>query len=239
MPTGVEIRNDDGYIQLTDAFQNIVFLSKGTGNLDGTTTWTAGNPNSTGFGSRFQLSIPNVTGYPPIIALRCDVPIAIYRTRLVSGNWQFDIVSEQSYSRTNAVEWFAFGPPPAASPANFGLEVRTAAGVITYNSAQRPLVIKAIQGTDYGGSGSFNIGSGRKLALIIMASIWWCSPQVPAGTWQQFCGGTAIKTYAANPHLGDMPSGFIYSSVARPANYGWGGFTSGKWAIMAVDVTGY
>lgn len=237
MPSGLQVFNNDGYFQITDSFKNIVFLNKGTGNLDGTTNWTGGNPSAIGSGSRFFLQVPNTHGYPPLLALRCNDPIMIYRTVLNGANWEFDILSEHGYSRTTQIEWYTFGPPANTSPANFGLEVRNAAGQITYHSSHKPLIVRDIKGTDYGSGTTFDIGSGRKLALIIMSEVRWASPQVPAGTWQQFVGATGIQTSTSSLHTGNLNNSLRYSSLARAANYGWGGYSNGKYAVMAVDVT--
>jgi hypothetical protein len=232
MPAGLVITNDDGYLQITDDLKNFVFLAKGSVALDGA-PWSVDGRE---FGAKAQIVFPNTFGYPPVVALRCANYVAVFRTRLVSGNWVIDITSQLGANRTDTVYWWAFGPPPTTTPSFNGLEVRDASGVLMYHTDYKPMVVRDYQSQALGSSGSFSIASGRTLAVAILSSQWGWSPQVPAGTWQQFLMSTAVRETGTN--TATLINNLQYGQKFAPANYGWPGATSGVWSAMALDVTG-
>lgn len=234
MSYGLVCSNQDGYIQVTDEFKSFVLLSKGSVNLDGT-PWTSAYPDTT-LGSHAQISYPNDFGYPPVIALICDARVTIYRTRLVSGYWVFDIVSEQG-SRTNTVYWYAFGPCPNALVDPFGLEIRNAAGQLTYHSAYKPMVVKDFKnGATAGNDGAFDVGAGRKLAIALLTMRWTWTGQIPAGAWQQFLTSSTLTMTSANQ--GSVNQTVIGTSF-KGTNFGFPGGSGGEWTALAIDVTNY
>lgn len=235
MPAGIIVYNDDGYVQITDAYKNFVLIGKGAVNLDGT-AWTPGG-GSFQYGSHASLSFPNVNGYPPVLALRCATHITLFRCRLVSGNWVFVFLSSLGTPRTDTIEYWAFGPTPNVTPSAAGFEVRTAAGELAYHSDYKPMNVKDFQSELIGSSGDFSIPSGRTIALALVSSVWAWSHQVPSGTWRQFMTGSGIITPAQN--TGQHIRNLQYGQQYQPANFGWGGGTSGYWAVLALDVTGY
>ncbi len=237
MPAGIEIKNESGYLQITDAFKNFVMIDKGTVSLGGA-AWSPSLGGGTyTYGAHAQISIPNTTGYPPLLAFRCTVYIAIFRTRLVSGNWVFDIVSQLGGNYSTTIEWFAFSETPNVAPDSFGVEIRNAAGELAFHSSYKQLVVGDYQSQAAGHSGSVTLPSGRTLALAILSPLWEWSPQVPAGTWQQFLLGSAIRTTGVR--TGNLIPNLQYGQVYQPANFGWGGGTSGQWSLLALDVTNY
>lgn len=234
MPAGLEIRNDAGFFQITDQYKNFVLVSKGTVALDGT-EWNLGSSHQ--YGAHAVISFPNTLGYPPLLALRCSVYVAIFRVQLVGGNWVYDITSQLGGLSTAVIEWFAFAPTPNVIPANYGLEVYTAGGQLAYHSGYLPMNVQSYQQQALGHSGNFSLPSGRKIALVILGTNWGWSPQVPAGTWQQFLTGTAVRTTATN--VGNLIGNLQYGQKFAPLNFGWPGGSSGSWVGMALDVTNY
>lgn len=234
MAYGLTCFNDDGYIQVTDEFRSFVFLSKGSVALSGT-QWTTAYPDTI-LGSNAQVSIADTFGFPPILALRCDVPVQVYRTRLVGGNWVFDIVSEQG-TRTNTVHWYAFGPCPNVQTESYGLTIRNASGQITYHSGYRPMIVKSFKdGAVEGSTTSFDIGSGRKLAIALPTLRWSWTAQIPAGAWQQFLTSSTITT--PTDHQGSVNQTILGASY-KGTNFGFGGGSGGQWTALALDVTNY
>ena len=234
MPAGIEVRNDSGFIQIVDDIKNFVLLSKGSVNLSGS-QWTGGASQST-MGAHALIVIPNTLGYPPVLALRCVTSIVVYRTQLVSGNWHIDIVAQNNYALTDTVFWYAFGPTPNTVPSTVGFEVRNAAGELCYHTGYLPMRIVDFQSAAAGNNGQFSIAAGRVIAIVMLTNAWSWSSQVPAGVWQQFLYSSALLT---GDNTATVNGNLQYGSVARPANYGWGGGASGSWSAMALDVTGY
>jgi hypothetical protein len=234
MPAGITVYNNDGYIQVTDLAKNFVLLSKGTVALDGTAY--SDPPGITG--SHATIVIPNTLGYCPIIAIRCNTAVVPYRCRLISGNWNYELVSVYGTNKTDVVEWFAFGPPVNTTMPAFGLEIRTAAGELAFHSSLKPMNIKQFQSQALGSSGSFAIASGRKIAIAMATMSWSWSPQVPAGTWQQFMSAMSILTPTAAQHQATFAS-ITCRSTFSPINYGFPGGSTGSWSAYALDVTNY
>lgn len=231
---GLIIRNDDGYIQITDQVPNFVYMGKGTVYLDGT-SWILG---SVTFGSHATISLPDTLGYPPVLAFRCDTDIVLYRTRLVSGNWVYDLVSEFSYTKTDAIDYYIFQPCPNTVPETFGLEVRKADGTLAFHSGYRPIVIKDVRTQAvYGTTGStFSTPSGTKAAIIPMSWRYTWTAQIPTGAWDQFLTCTSLKTSSST--LNSVVIRQLQHGVMRfGTNFGFGAGESGQWAIMAIDVT--
>lgn len=237
MPAGAIVYNDSGYLQLTDAFKNFVLVAKGTVALDGAAWSPTLGGGTYSYGAHATISVPNTHGYAPLLAFRCNAYIAIFRTQLVGGNWVFDIVSQLGGFRTDTIEWFAFCGTPNVAPDNFGFEVRNAAGELTFHSSYKPLNVKDYRAQALGSSGAVDIGGGRKLALAILSPRWEWSAQVPAGTWQQFLVGSAVRTTGTS--TGDLIGNLQYGQVYQPINFGWGGGSSGQWSLLALDVSNY
>ncbi len=235
MTAGVQFINTDGFVQISDAVPNFVLLDKGSVALVDQ-NWYVPGSSSTNTGAHVALSIPNTLGYPPLIAWQCDTDIVMYRTRLVSGNWVYDLCAEYSYTKTNTIYWWSFGPPPNTYSNNVGLEVRTPSGGLAYHSDYKPLIIRDYQSQALGSSGSFNIGAGRSCAIAMLQNLWAWSPQVPAGTWSQFQQSSSFITSGST---GTIRPNLQFARTIAPMNFGWGGGSSGSWAAMAIDVTGY
>jgi hypothetical protein len=236
MPAGMTVYNDSNYIQISDAFKTFVFVGKGTVALGGAPWSPTLGGGSYNYGAHAQIVIPNTTGYAPMLALRCGVHISIFRLQLVGSNWVWDIISQLGGNQTNVITWYAFTETPNVVPNNYGLEVRAEGGALCYHSGYRPLMVRDYQSQVNGNSGVVNIGSGT-LAIALLSSSYYWSAQVPAGTWQQFLYGCAIRTTGNS--TGELISNLQYGQLYQPANFGYGGGGSGQWAILAVDVTGY
>jgi len=235
MTSGLAVYNTSNYFQITEQFKNLVLIAKGQVNFDGTPGWQPGGGPL--YGCHATITLPNTTGYPPVLALRCDVYVAIFRTRLVGSNWVWDLVSELGYTLTNAIQYFAFGPTPNSSPANFGFEVRTAANELAYHSSYLPMRVTDYQSSLQGSPGTFNVASGKSLAIALLSSAWSWTQQVPSGTWQQFLLGTAVRTTSST--AGDVKPALQYGQLFQAQNYGFGAGGGGYWAAAAVDITGY
>lgn len=227
MANGFRSLSEDGYIQITDEFPSLVFLAKGTVNLDGS-AWTGGATNVV-TGSHALVQVPNTNGVPPLLALRCDVDVIMYRVRLVGSNWEYDIVAERSFTRTNTVTWYAFGANPNPPANSYGLRLRNAAGVVMFDSSQYPLINGGIV-TD---AGTYNIAAGKTVAMVTLQNRWAWSSQQPGGTWIQNLNAYSVLTggntaVVKNLTFGDMRAG---------QNFGFGAGTSGNFIGMLIDVS--
>lgn len=227
MPAGLKIWNSDGYLQITDEFPSMMFITKGSVNLEGG-EWNGGATNVF-TGSHGQITVPNTSGYPPIIAIRCDTDIVLFRTRLIGSNWVYDIVGERSYSKTNTVYWYAFGPnsnPPSGE--NYGLEVRNSSSVLMFHSGLKPIISKGIVSSP----GNYSIDTSL-VAVCMLQNMWQWTSQQPGGTWIQNISSYSIKAQGNSATIKMLNFGEMRAGT----NFGFGGGTSGQLVAMLVDVS--
>lgn len=235
MTHGIRFATEDGnYLQISDQVPNFVLVSKGSVALSNAAVDLGSNVYP---GSWARISLPNVHGYPPIIALRCAVGLAVLRARLVGGNWEY-IVATRDFGVTEVVEWWAFAPfgGDINSLSKHGIIVKSQDGSrVHYHSDLRPLSVKQVV-SQAGGGTALSIPAGRKLAIVVLTSMWAVSAQLPAGAWVQYLYSTGIQTTALN--AGVVIPQQQFGEFRWGVNFNFGAGSSGTWSAMAVDVTG-
>jgi hypothetical protein len=232
MTAGVEIRNDSGYLQITEAYTNFVLVGKGSVALDGGAwshssvggAWTAG--------SHCQISVPNTSGFPPLMALRCSTEVILLAANLVSGNWVFDVTSVYGTAHTETVYWYAFNPCPNVAPSNYGFEVFKADGTLAFHSGYPPLRVADVRTT----AGTTTLATGRVCALAVAQHTITVSSELPVGpNWSRVWTGDNLKTSGNTGTVGSFQYCFSTNSV----HFGTSGVTSGSTVVLVVDVTDY
>lgn len=238
MPAGFLARTDTGNIQITDDLVNFGLVAKGsvtlgaarTGSLTGM-TWTQG-PSA-------DILVPNSLGYPPVLAIVTSVPLAIFDTTLVGGNWRYTVVGE--YDTTPGaitIEWFAFGEVANASPAHFtGLAVYRADGRMVFKSDDKPMRVSGFMTGSGPGTVTLNtLPGGRKYAVALVQQYMQITAPVPAGVWSVFHFNTAVQALSNGAQISNRKTVDVrYSN--QPS---WSGnLTYSDWKYLVIDVTGY
>lgn len=231
MTAGFYAETPTGNIQVTDEFQNLVLIDKGSVTLGAPWTYvsTTGGPYAT-------ITLPNYYGYPPLIVLAGATPVYVRdAVQDGSGNWVFGLAGLYASATGGVIEWYAFGPPHGGLPRdNFGLEVFRVDGSLAFSSAWKPL--RVVGEINNQGSPNFSGIGGRKYAVGHILDQFAQSAPIPSGTWRVTGTGTVHSTSGTSVSLG---SGQIYSTL-------WGFFPPfpteynqplGK--HLVIDVTDY
>lgn len=241
MPSGLQVFNDFGTLQLSDMFASFHCTDKGTA--------TASSKYSNVFGQQYgytiQVAVPNRTGYAPIFAVRStSVPVIVLGVSpldTATNTWKFWVCSSFNETNPPTFEWFAFNP--ITSPVgNYGLQVWNAAGDLTYDSSAKLFKIeRRVYGTyGAGGNGATDdFPSGPKYAIACLQFTSWHSPPIQTGgigdQWSIFSFAGLTKTLATGFELT-----FPQYKLTRQTMYpGPGSAGSYPYAYLVLDVTGY
>lgn len=231
MPSGFYCETDTGNIQVTDEFQNLVLIAKGTITLGDPWIFvsTTGGPYAT-------ITLPNYYGYPPLIVLAGPTPVYVRdAVQDGAGNWVFGMAGQYASVPGGVIEWYAFGPAHAGLPReNYGLEVFRADGSLAFSSAWKPL--RVVGRINNAGQPTFSGVPGKKYGVGHIIDQFSQSAPIPAGTWRVQGTGTMHSTNGANATLS---SGQIYTTV-------WGTqppfatqYDQPKAEHLIIDLTGY
>lgn len=234
MATGVKFISDGGVTQLTEQFRHFCLQTKGSVTLGAPfTSSVSGMSYISGPGA--TITIPDVTGYPPILALYSTVPVTYYTAALSGSNWVFQIVGEFGSAQGAVVNWYSFIPTPNVSPDNYGLIVRAADGSLVYHSSYKSMRVTWALSGNTEADASVGLPSGTYAVALCLQSMRVTAP-VPAGTWRVNLFARMVQTngnvVTSNFKQYVQVTYSAFPSYATEANYP-------DWSVLAIDVTNY
>lgn len=230
MEAGLQIFNDDSFIQLDSNYKNLEFKSKGTFSI-------AASDGSSG-GSNISFTNVSFVGVQPIIALNCANPCyASFVSR--SGNtWTFQIYNGSNFAITG--EYFFFDEPAATSSGKLGLQIFKEDGTLGYDSNKSYMRVLEYLSTTGSSADVTKSYPGKKVAFSMSdfgyRMVVTASPTDP--------GDPNLRFVQSWIHLGKSPAGqFNVKDTATFTNarYGGGSTMQGfseypsRWLI--IDVT--
>jgi hypothetical protein len=236
MPAGLLARTPTGNIQITNDLVNFGLVAKGTATLGATRTGSITGMTWTS-GQAVDILVPNTLGYPPILAIVASVPLAIFDSTLVGGNWRCTLVAEYDTAPgAITIEWFAFGEIANAPPAHFtGLAVYRPDGRLVFKSDDKPMrVVGFIQSET--GSSVGGLPGGRKYAVAHVQQYMQITAPIPAGTWSVYHFNSAVVAQTNGAQV-TTPKTVDVRYSSQPS---WSGnITYPGYRYLVLDVTGY
>lgn len=230
MQAGLQIYNDDSFIQLDADYKNLEFKSKGTFSLAASDLANGGS----------TISTVNVSfvGVQPVIALNCaDLCYASFVSR--SGStWTFQIYNGNNFSITG--EYFFFDEPAATSSGKLGLQIFKEDGTLGYDSNKSYMKVLEYISTSGASADTTKSYPGKKVAFS-MSDFGYRMVVAPSPTDP---GNTQVKFVQSWAHLGKTPAGQFnvkdtatYTQVRFPASSLMVSFSEYPSRWLIIDVT--
>jgi hypothetical protein len=224
MPTaGLEIRNDSGYLLITQDYSSFQLKQKGSGTLT-STTFGAGTVGTASF---------TVTGLRyPVLAVSVAYPNAfrVATKNNGGGSFTFYIYSAGASTGTAYSYWLFDSADLASTSDRFGLEVFNASGQRVYHSSLGSMRIGGL----INGSGVLNLTSGRTYAVAFSGfhqqfqSIYFAPL-----TYSNLNTFSAATINGPQVNLGtDVYESYVTSTQQAQTDIGTA-------SIVVLDVTGY
>jgi hypothetical protein len=148
MPIGFQSFTTSGVVQLDSQVKHLVYKTKGT--LTSFTTLVA---------SVSKTCTVSYTGTAPVICILEDTGILL-RTTKSGSNYTFTIVTKTAVS---SVTYYIYDVISGSPTGNFGLQLFTSSGELSFDSNQRPLI--PTQLLSVSGEVSTTVTSGRTYAI--------------------------------------------------------------------------
>jgi hypothetical protein len=241
MTAGLQVFNTFGTLQLSDMFASFHCTDKGTATASSKYDNVFGNQ----FGYTIQVSVPNRTGFAPILAISSpSIPVYVMGVQpldTATNTWKFWICSGFYETTPPTFEWFAFNPL-TGPVGNYGLQVWNAAGELTYDSSAKLFKIARHVYGAYGDAGNGPTNDfpvGPKYAVVDLKHSSFYSPPIQTGgigdQWTTFSYASVLKTTSTGFVL-DTP---IVIQTRQTAYPGPGGGYSYPYRYLVLDVTDY
>jgi len=201
MPTGLQVKNDDGEINIDEEYRNFSLKTQGTA--------TIGTTNIGGSVALYnaQIQVTNCTS--PILALRATTSVSVVGTQVSGSTYTFDVYSNTSNHTFN---YYVFDVPTAPAD-TFGLQVFNSSGDLVFHSSNKHMKIAYVYNANDGGSSGNTLASGKTYAVVQGAVGWRNKNFLRLGTWRYIAIAAGHKFTGTTLYLNWPTIG-----IAAPAN---------------------
>lgn len=184
MPTGLQVKNDNGDICIDEEYRNFTLKTSGSATI-GTTNINA--PSAAYAIYIAEISVSSCTS--PSIALRATTDyVSVIGTEVTGSTYKFVVASNTS---NFSFDYWVFDV--AALPADtFGFEVYNSSGDLVFHSSNKALrVVGAYDASGTGASPNVSLTAGRTYAVVQGANGWRFRDRSVIGTYRytHYCAG--------------------------------------------------
>ena len=155
MPVGLQVKNDDGYLQIDENYRNFTVKTSGTG--------TTGVTSIGGTNPIYVSQITATTCTFPMISIRSTSSyVSVIGTEVNGSTYTFSVASNSSSTSFNY--WiFDVATPPVDT---FGLEIYNSNGDLVFHSSNKAMRIVTSYDAGDGDTSGNTLASGRTYAVI-------------------------------------------------------------------------
>lgn len=154
MPTGIQVINDSGIVQIDQDYFNLEMTQTGT--VTPAAYQYATSTSSTTSTTIYVAAIVVTNATTPMIAIQSSNPTMHFYTTISGSTWTFYIAC-LNLSSSSTIKYWIFDIPTSTVPTGGGFEVRTSTGALAFHSGKNYLRI-------VGGVGTYT--AGRQYAVI-------------------------------------------------------------------------
>jgi len=184
MPTGLQVKNDNGDICIDEEYRNFALKTSGSATI-GTTDINAVGAAYAIY--KADIAVTNCTS--PIIALRATTDyVSVLGTAVSGSTYTFTVASNTS---NFSFDYWVFDI--AALPADtFGFEIYNSSGDLVFHSSNKALrVVSAYDASGTGASPNVTLTAGRTYAVAQGANGWRFRDRSVIGVYRytHYCAG--------------------------------------------------
>lgn len=205
MPTGLQIKNDNGDICIDEEYRNFTLKTSGSATIGTTDINTPGAVYAI---YKADIAVTNCTS--PVIALRATTDyVSVLGTTVSGSTYTFTVASNTS---NFSFDYWVFDV--ASLPADtFGFEVYNSTGALVFHSSNKALrVVGAYDASGTGGTANVTLTAGRTYAVVQGANGWRFRDRSVIGVYRytHYCAGhkfSGTDLYVPYPAIGTtMPA---------------------------------
>lgn len=239
MPTGLQVKNDNGDICIDEEYRNLVVKTSGSATI-GTT-----NINTGGAYAIYTVDIVVSNCVSPLIATRAITDyVSIIGTQVSGSTYTFTVASNTS---NFSFDYWVFDVINTTPADTFGLVVYNSSGDIVFHSSSKALRIAGVyDASGTGATANATLASGKTYAVIQGANGFRSRNRLVISTWRytSYCAGakwSGTDLYVPYPSIGttmptNAPLKIDHSTSASPdAEY----IPAQVPKFLAIDVTNY
>ncbi len=155
MPTGLQVKNDDGDICIDEEYRNFTRKASGTA--------TTGTTSIGGTAGIYKAEISISSCNRPMIAVRSTVYVSVIGTEISGSTYKWIVASN---TQSHTFDYWVFDAAETISGDNFGFEVFNSSGEVVFHSGAKAMRIVTAYDAGTGGTTGNALTSGRTYAVI-------------------------------------------------------------------------